>query len=119
MTEPSDQPYVWVPPTAPPTSTRRRVIIAAVAGVAVAAAAVVAEWVAAVLLTPTCSYGPATPGLVGACIGLTAVAAAVPAAIVGIRAQPAIAGLLAALAALAPGGVLVHMATTQQSGFCF
>jgi hypothetical protein len=81
--------------------------------------AVVAEFVAAFGLTPACTSGPATPALLGTCIGLTACALVLPAAAVGLRSRPLIAVLVGLGAAAAPAGFLVHFATTPQSGFCF
>jgi hypothetical protein len=97
----------------------RRVAIAVVLAVVVTAAAVVAEWMAAILLTPTCTHGPARPAVLGTCIGLTLLAPLAPAGVIGIRARPLLAVALGAATAVAPATVLLHFATTTLSGFCF
>lgn len=100
------------------TANRVRLVVGLVAALPVGAVAVVAQGVAAFGLTPTCSHGPAVPSLLITALLLAIAAFTVPSCIVGWN-RPVLASTAGILGGVVPFGVLVWLATTSQSGFCF
>ena len=111
-----------LPPAAParanPWTRVLRAVAAVVAGAAIGAGGKVVLALAAFVLLPSCSHGPASPVLMVVTGAFVVVAAVVPVAVAGLRlwwvGVPA--------AALAVAGVLpmaTSLLTETQSGFCF